>query len=331
MNPTPLVTIIVPVYNAQSTIINCLQSLYQQSYTDIELIFVDDCCTDKSPMIIQEFIDEQKSKSKISGVIIRHDINKGVAAARNTGLDHAQGEYIYYVDSDDWIEPNTIELLVSTAVKSDLDIVGIEWYLSYASNERYMKQYDITSPLDAFSKMASGVMRWNLWLFMVRKSLYIENNIHFISGQNMGEDMMVMGKLLLCAQSVEIIHEPLYHYIQTNDNSLTKDVSEKHLSQVIANTKELENFAHEKLGVEVDLLLHFLKLNIKLPLLITNNKTSHKSWLQLYTESHPYIMKNNLLPLRTKLLQWCGAHHLLWVVSLYYNLVFKFVYGKLYR
>lgn len=331
MKNKPVISIIIPVFNAEKTISTCLNSLFAQTYNSLELLFVNDCCTDNSFEVIRKFIDSNSHKTGISAKIINLEKNRGVASARNTGLDNASGEYIYYVDSDDWMEPDLIEMLVKEAETKKSDIVGCEWFLTYKQNERYMKQASATSPDEAFRKMTGGVLRWNLWLFMTKRSLYEDNNIRFTEGQNMGEDMMVMGKLFLSASSVSIVHKPLYHYIQTNESSLTKDVSEKHLAQVTANLEELERFTFQKKGIEYATQIHFLKLNIKLPLLISDNDNMHRRWMQMFPESNKYIMQNRLLPLRTRLLQWFASKQNFAIVKLYYKFVFKFVYGKLYK
>lgn len=330
MEEKPLISVIVPVYNAEKNISVCLQSLFSQTCPLIELLFINDCCTDDSFTIIENFVADN-ADSPITTKIIAHEKNSGVAAARNSGLKHATGTYIYYVDADDRIDADALTKMAETAINTQADIVGLEWFIAYHTNERRMKQPDITSPDDAFKKMTSGILRWNLWLFLVKRSLYEENNIRFMEGQNMGEDMMVMGKLFLCAKTVCMIHHPFYHYVQTNENSLTKEVSIKHLAQVTKNVEELERYALLKQGDTAINQIHFLKLNIKLPLLITDNDKLHKHWLQMFPESNSFVMKNKLLPLRTRLLQWAASKRYFFVIKLYYKFVFKFVYGTLYK
>ena len=88
-----------------------------------------------------------------------------------------------------------------------------------------MIQPEVKSGKEAFVKMCNGVMRWNLWLFMVRRSIYEDHKFRFIPQANMGEDMMVMMKILLNTDAISIVHRPLYHYIQTNSNAMTKNFS----------------------------------------------------------------------------------------------------------
>lgn len=330
MQSSPLVSIIIPVYNAEDTLPKCIASLFAQTYKHIELIFINDCSVDHSREVITQCISEHQS-SGISARIIDHEQNKGVAAGRNTGLSHAEGDYIYFVDADDWIDEDGIEKLVGRAVEKGLDIVGCEWYLTYAEKERYMPQFDAATPKQGFEAMCAGVLRWNLWLFMIRRSLFEKYSMRFVPGLNMGEDMMVMGKLFQCAHSMEIIHQPLYHYNQMNENSLTKEVSERHLMQVTKNLEELEGFAREKGGEEMEKHLHFLKLNIKLPLLMSDNSQSYKRWRALFPESNSYILKNKMLPLRTRLIQWLASKGQFWLLKIYHRVVYKFIYGVLYK
>ena len=93
--------------------------------------------------------------------------------------------------------------------------------------------------------MICGVMRWNLWLFLVKRSLYVENDIRFAEGMNMGEDMMVMMKLFICAESVSIIHRPLYHYGQNKMISLTYFYSPVHIRQVCVKVYEVDCYVRE--------------------------------------------------------------------------------------
>ena len=225
-----MVSIIIPVYNAENTLNYCLESVFAQTYSDIEVIFIDDCSTDSSLEIISAFIKKHSSNSNFNCKIIQHDKNKGVAAARNTGLDHATGKYIYYIDSDDTIMPDALSTMIELAEENNYDIVGCEWQLRFEENSRRMRQPDISSGIDAFLKMTGGILRWNLWLFLVKRSLYENNAFRFTEGMNMGEDMMMMGKLFLNAKSVHIVHKPFYNYYQTNRNSLLQKICQKSTS-----------------------------------------------------------------------------------------------------
>ncbi|MDR0542769.1 MAG: glycosyltransferase [Dysgonamonadaceae bacterium] len=326
------ISVIIPVYNAEKTLPRCIASLHAQTYGNLELLFVDDCSTDNSLTVLNDYAVAAMNKAGVSIEILRHETNKGVAAARNTGLEAATGTYIYYVDADDWIEADALESVLKEAKQSEADIVGHEFYLAFGKNERYMKQQAFSTPEDALQKMMCGVLRWNLWLFLVRRSLYEDNRIRFVEGMNMGEDMAAMIKLFTCAKTVAFLGRPLYHYVQANAHSLTSIYSQEHIRQVAANVYEVEKYIGKgRLGEQLKPYIHFLKLNIKLPLLITDDETRYAQWLEWFSESNGYVMKNKLLPLRTRLIQWMAAKKGWAVLKLYYRFVIRFVYGVIYN
>lgn len=324
-----LISIIIPVYNASAVIQRCLESINRQTYRKLEILFVDDCCTDDSMDKLNDFLRQNITDLKIK--CIHHERNRGVAA-RNTGLDNATGEYIYYLDADDFMEDNAIELMYREAERCQADIMGCEWYLSFQKNERHMVQADANNGDELFVKMARGVIRWNLWLFLVRRSLYEQNSIRFMEGMNMGEDMMVMMKLALCSGKTVIMHTPLYHYVQTKSDSLTKTWSKGYQRQIDANVKEVENYIRinrndKGLNTELD----YLKLNIKLPLLISLSNSDYEKWQNWFPEANKNIMGNTDISLRTRLLQLAASKHLYGLIKLYNLVVIKFVYGILYK
>ena len=115
----PLISILVPIYEVEKYIERCARSLFEQTYPNLEFVFVDDASPDKSIEILQLVInDYPKWDDHVS--IIRHDKNYGIAATRNTLVKNSRGEFLLHVDSDDWIEPNTVELLVKKNMRQML-------------------------------------------------------------------------------------------------------------------------------------------------------------------------------------------------------------------
>lgn len=331
MGSKTLVSVVIPVYNAENTFHVALESLKNQNYRHLEIIVVNDCSTDNTLNVIEDYIPVLENKGMRTRVI-SHEQNLGVAATRNTAIEYVTGEFIYFLDADDHIESNAIELLVEEAVLKNADIVGCNWFLTFEKNERKMNQPSFTEPKEAIQKMLNGTMRWNLWLFMVRRSLYINHQIRFIPGMNMGEDLTVMIKLFVHASSVTYLNKALYHYGQSNDQSLTKIYSEAHIQEVSTNVKEVERylFNHaflDQLGDSLD----FLKLNIKLPLLISDDEDRYRTWLEWFPESNDKVMINKALAFRTRLIQWLAVKKQFWVIKLYYRIVIRFVYGRLYK
>ena len=117
------VSILVPIYNVDKYIERCMRSIFEQTYRDIEYIFVDDCATDNSIEILQNVIQEYPDRKEHIR-IISHEKNRGLAAARNTSVNNCQTDFLMHVDSDDYLEKNAVELLVNKQKETNADIVS---------------------------------------------------------------------------------------------------------------------------------------------------------------------------------------------------------------
>lgn len=330
MSLKPTVSVIIPMYNVSEYVDDCFSNLASQVLTNYEVILIDDKSVDDTIEKVLLAIECFERKD-VEFTLITQEMNMGVACARNIGLERASGEYVYFYDADDRLEPDTLSALYSEAKQQDADIVGCEWFISFSQNERIIGQRDVNKGVDLFKGFASGVIRWNLWLFMVRRSLYEQNGFKFIPGMNMGEDMMVMMKLALVSNRVSIVHKPLYHYSQTNTGAQTKNWSKEKRDQVTANVKEVEAYCRRNYGNSFDLELDFLKQSVKLPFIISDRRDDYKIWADWFPESDKSIRRNKNLPLRTRCLQLAAAKRQYWILWLYYKLINRFVYGLLYR
>ncbi len=328
-----LVSVIIPMYKVANFLPQCLSQIKAQTYKHLELIFVDDCSPDNASEIIQEHQAELEALG-MQVVLIRHAHNQGVASARNTALDVAKGEFIYSLDADDFIEANTLELMIQSAKQEQADIVGCECTLRYDKSERHLPQVDVRTGKEAFEKMCKGVFKWNLWLFLFRRELLGKAEgeaLRFLPQRNMGEDMLMMGRLFLMAERIHIIHKPLYHYVKTNEEAQTSEYSPLQWQNVKDNLKALEGFITQRKDKEELRLINFLKLNLKLPLIISTKASDYQHWSECYPEANAYIMQNDVLALRTKLLQKLAQYKQWWLVRLYNLIVMQWLYKLLYK
>ena len=322
------VSIIMPVYNAAASLQRSLESIAAQTCRDFELVFVDDCSTDSTPAILEEF----SHGSGIPCRIVRQERNKGVASARNAGLAAASGRYLAFVDADDSIEPGALASAMDAAVWEDADIIGWDWTLGFEKNGRYMRQADYDSPLQALKNLMGGTMRWNLWLFAVRRSMVEENGIRFLDGKNMGEDMMFMIKCFLAAGKTSQIHRSLYRYNAVSESSISRRFSEERRDEAGANLAETETAVREsKFAADLEDHIQYLKLFVKLPLLISADRGDYELWYRWYPESNAYAAANKALPARTRFLQQLAAKRCWFAVKAWYILIYKFIYGVIYR
>lgn len=321
------VSVIIPMYNVSKFLYRSVNSLYAQDLQGIELIFVDDCSTDDTIKVLHSLL---RGKDGIKVKVLYHSINLGVAVARNTALDAAGGEYLYYVDADDYIEPDTLSTLYKVAKSSNADIVGCDWFLSFRKKERRMYQPKVADGEDAFKKMAKGVMRWNLWMFLVKSSIYKKNNLRFIPQQNMGEDMMMMMKLTLLANKIVSVHRHFYHYVQSNRASLTKNYSEA-ITQITENLNSIEQFLLFYGRNDLKKYLRFLELTLKQPYLISDKTESYELWQTTYPHANKYAGKNDESSWYTNLLQIAAKGKIYFFLKMYYWLVVRLRYGVLYK
>lgn len=326
------VSIIIPVYNAEDTLDYCFESLKNQTYPYLQLIFINDASTDQSQIKLINFKNSFSSDSSVEVKIIDHSENRGVASARNTGLKAATGQFIYFVDADDRIENNAIHFLVDVAEKDHADIVGFDWYLTFNQNERRMYQPAYNSPSEALELMLKGRMRWNLWIFFIRRNLFMNNSISFVDGKNLGEDLLIMFKLFLKADKVIAINQAFYHYGQSNSNSVSKIYSEKQLDEIKFHVEEVNKLIiNSRFRNQLEQFTHSLKLNAKLPLLISDKLENYEKWQQMFPSSNQYIRENNGFDFKSKLIQTMAVKKQYWFLRLYYYFVIKFVYGVIFK
>lgn len=321
------VSLIVPVYCAEKTLPAMLESISSQCFRDFEVIFVEDAGTDGSMALLEDF----RRSSGLSCKLLRQERNQGAAAARNRGLEAAQGEYLAFADADDLLEPDSLELAVQAA-GGGADIVGWDWVLDRKRSGRIMRQADYRTPTEAFRALTGGTMRWNLWLFLLRRGLVEENGIRFIPGADIGEDMQFMLRAFLCARKVIQLHKPLYRYNAVNDSSISKAFTPAKREQVETNLAAAEQ-AWESSPVRSVLpeAMSDLKLYLKRPLLIGTDRSMYETWFDWFPEANARAKERAALPLHTWLLQAMAARRLWTGVRLYYLFVHKLVYGILYR
>ena len=324
-----MISVIIPIYKVEKYIRRCAISLFKQTLWNVEYLFVDDATPDNSIEVLESCIamfPERKNQIKI----LKHSCNLGLPAARNTGLKVAQGEYIYHCDSDDFLEPNALTEMYKKAKEQDADYVWCDWFLSFERNERYMKQPVYSSALDALKGMLSGTMKFNVWNKLVKRSLYEQNNIRFPEGHGMGEDMTMI-RLLVCAERVGYVSQAYYHYVKLNTGAFTTAYSLKSLEDLRYNVDETVRFVNGKTKGQLKEEIAYFLLNVKLPFLISDNKRMYRLWVEWYPDVNDYILANKQLSIRLRLLQYAAAKGWFRLVWLYYVLVYKFVYGVIYK
>lgn len=323
------VSVIIPIYKVEKFIERCARSLMEQTLQQIEYIFIDDASPDNSIEILHSVLKEYPHRMSQVKILV-HETNKGLPSARNTGLLTAQGEYVFHCDSDDYVETDMMEKLYCEAKGKNADIVWCDWYLTFEKNERYMSQPKYSTSLDALKGMMSGKMKFNVWNKLVRRSLYVDNQITFPDGYGMGEDMTMM-MLFVHAESISYMPKAFYHYVKLNAGAFSQTYSDKHLNDLRHNVSRIEEYIHRYFGETLEQELAFLKLDVKFPFLISRDCKRNRLWTEWYPEANPYILRNKNISARSRYLQWLAWKGQFWAVRIYLLIMEKIVYGIIYK
>lgn len=278
------ISIIVPVYNVEKFLNRCLDSIIAQTFTDWVCILIDDGSPDNSGKICDEYA------KKDDRFVVIHQKNAGSSVARNTGLNVAQGDFIAFVDSDDWVEPEYLDELFNKATENDADIVGCDLYREKI-NESTIQTVKLDGMSDYCSSILTGELPAWLWIKFFKKQLIFNNKINFLSTLDMCEDTLFSLKAFFYASKVCYIDKPLYHYNLSNQSSLTSVLSEKKVEQILQNNEEYVNFLrmnNSYAKYKCDILRR--KAFTKIWILLECEKIKY-SYLRLYEEDLLYKVR----------------------------------------
>ena len=256
-----LVSVIIPVYNVEDYLDRCVASVVGQTFQNIEVILVDDGSTDGSAGICDHW------SARDSRVKTLHQINQGVSAARNAGLQAASGNWILQVDSDDYIAPDTVERLVSAANETSSDMVICDFLRGSEDNhvfvDEYSKEVELIDPETAISRIYisdhSALRFASPAIKLCKFCLY--SGIIYPEGK-IFEDIYTTHKLLYRCNQIAVLESPLYYYFQRPNSIMTTEFNIKKLDYLQALVERVEFFsAHDMRELEsiaYDELLHSL-------------------------------------------------------------------------
>lgn len=235
------VSIIIPAYNVGKYIQRCIESASNQTLQDIEIIVVIDGATDNTLEVATS------CAKKDLRIIIIDKNNGGVSSARNTGLDVAQGEFVQYLDGDDWLELTASEELYTYAIKNNLDIVVSNFYKDDDNGNLSifvdLPFNDILAGKECLTLLFKNTIQPCVWNKLIKKSLY--RKIYFPTYLSIGEDLATTSKLLYKAKRVGKLEKPFLHYI-FNPKSLTNSVLKKKGFEAVLACNEIKSFLEKE-------------------------------------------------------------------------------------
>ena len=233
------VSVIVPVYNVERYLDKCLNSLVNQSLEEIEIIVVNDGSPDDSQLIIDDYVKRYPNKIKS---FIKE--NGGLSETRNFGVERASGEFIGFVDSDDYVEDDMYEKMYKKAIKDNSDIVccGISYLYKDSMKRVYFKNPSLFGV--SIRKSPDCIIHANSYACMkiYRRSMWVENGISFPSSKMYFEDTATIYGALIYANRISIVNEPLYIYRKSDDTSITNTVDNKVFDMLRACERMLRTY-----------------------------------------------------------------------------------------
>lgn len=214
-----LVSVIIPIYNVEQYLEKCLDSVINQTYKDLEIICVNDCSPDNSAQILLEYA-QRDTRIKI----VNREKNGGLSAARNTGLDEAKGEYVYFIDSDDWIDLDYIEKMVSAITFSKTDVVVntnvIQEFENKPSKKLVFGDLEIEENAFVDADNAINNIMWASWAQLWDRKFLVKNDLGFLEG-HIYEDMHFSPVAYSYMDKIYAIAASAYHY-RIRENSLCR-------------------------------------------------------------------------------------------------------------
>jgi glycosyltransferase involved in cell wall biosynthesis len=229
------ISVIIPVFNTEKYLHRCLDSVLTQTFTDFELILVDDCSPDGSPAICDEYA---RKDPRIK--VIHHAQNKGCPQSRKTGLEVSAGDYVLFADSDDWMENDMLETMCGKVVSDDLDMI----YCGIYENTN-TEQHEFNSPfLDDKIEMIKQIITWQnftpgVWNKLIKRGIYQKINFPHA---NLGEDRQITLQTIYYANKIGYTKKYLYHYYK-NENSICNSIDRGRMLQRLLDEAEIAAWA----------------------------------------------------------------------------------------
>ena len=245
------ISVLVPVYGVEKYIARCAESLFGQTYEDLEYVFVDDCTTDRSMAVLHEVMERWPGR-KGQVRILRNDSNRGIGYTRQRLIDVATGDYVTFVDSDDYLPPRAMELLATEAARSGVEMVDGAWrsVTPGGAGEAHMPYPERVEGRYLKLMLCQDIVSNRMWGRLIRRTLFTECGVSLVPGIDFSEDYSVMTRLLYFSNR-STIDDTVYFYSEENTSSYTHTASPRHArSYLMACRVVLDFFTTRDFGRE---------------------------------------------------------------------------------
>lgn len=290
-----LVSVIIPVYNVSEYLEICLDSIVNQTYKDLQIIIVNDGSADNSAEIAKGFADRDKRIQLI------HQENKGVSVARNNGMKNAKGKYLFFVDADDRITSNAVELLINRIKNDDTDLVCAGYYevnLQFPKglklNDFTKEQQDTIINQSDFQKNLFNGVSGVLWAKLFRREFFENYNLCLNPEINFSEDLLLVIEYSFYVKKVSVISDSIYYYNRLNEFGLSRKLKESNINDLKLTNQKILEFSDKLKSLdiieiiknrEINFLIQYLKQNI------TNYQSFRKAINHVYMHFDSDLIK----------------------------------------
>lgn len=289
----PKVSICVPVFNVEKYIERCVRSICSQTLDDIEIIFINDCTPDRSWEILKTTIADYTGRESQIRLLENHS-NSGPGISRQRCAQVATGEYIYFCDSDDWLEPEMLETMYDAALRHDADIVGCQVNIIPRTGTPFPSSYRTNFTKEQWVSniimMPDLTISIALWTRLIRKSIYDKTFVdeERLHGLVRFEDFLNVVKCHYYSDRIHWLQQPLYNHDWSNMGSVTKTNNAQAVESCIRMASALEQFFTEKNITAYKREIDHFKASAKNQLIMSTGLYDPQRWRLMWPELNNY-------------------------------------------
>lgn len=307
----PKVSVIVPVYNTEKYLHRCIDSILAQTFTDFELLLIDDGSKDSSGAICDEYA------VKDSRVRVFHKENGGVSSARNIGLDNAQGEWIAIFDSDDWVSERMLQKMYEAVLFNNAEIAYCDINMVFSQSQKVWKaaQYNPSKVILLNESIASV---WtSLCNLLIKRELFEVNKLRCPVDIHFAEDYHLATRLMFYANKISYVPEPFYCYNRMNEGSALHNFTSNHYDKERwVNKDVIEFFKNEDAYNDYAQPLNWRLLKSLQEFVL--DKATYSNFLSsIYPDTHKYIFSCPYINVKIKIMMWALTHNLRFISELF--------------
>ena len=294
----PKLSIIVPVYNVDNYLLRCLRSIITQEYTDFELILVDDGSIDNCASILDASILNDHR------IFVIHQKNKGVSAARNAGLSIARGEFVGFVDPDDWIEPDMYEILMNAVETEKCDIAGCSWMDNYPNNEERRYHSHLETQVMSREEFAKHLfdtpptLAGSVCSKIIRKEIILKG---FSERHSICEDNLFLAQCIVGCKKGIYLNRSLYHVFFRDDSATRKHPGK--VAYGLAARREIIDVV-KIISDECGMLAEKLYLDQCVSFILRKDLTGSSYQEYARKEFITYLNENKTALLKNRMMKW---------------------------